>query len=62
LRYKVEDDTVTSLSYNPKQLKHWRSPVRVLDKDMLESAMLVLFPLSNTNIASIGSALTLLCT
>jgi len=62
LRYKVEDDTVTNLSYISKQLKHWRSLVRVLDKNMLVSAMLVLLPFSDTNIASFGSALTLLCT
>ena len=62
LRYKVEDDVVKDLSYISKQLKHWRSLVRVLYKNMLVSTMLVLFPFSNTNIAFIGSALTLLCT
>lgn len=60
LRFKVEDDTVTGLSYNSQQLIHWRSPVRMSDKDKLVSTMLVLFPFSN--IASIGAASTLLCT
>jgi len=62
LIYKVEDDVVIDLSYISKQLKPWRSLVRVLDKNMLVSAMLVLFAFSDTNIAFIGSALKLLCT